>query len=66
MDTSVITVRINSGDKTISDCMCGSPSMKTDFLRFVKDCIKNKSVLGLQCESPESEDAVENGLTHEL
>lgn len=40
--------------------------MKTDFLKFVKDCIKNKSVPGLQCESPESEDAVENGLTHEL
>ena len=62
MNTSVVTVRLNSEDKNTFASMCESLGMNTStaFNMFVKDCIKKKSILGLNCE-PEEVD--ENGFT---
>ena len=62
MNTSVVTVRLNSEDKNTFASMCESLGMNTSTAlnMFVKDCIKKKSILGLNCE-PEEVD--ENGFT---
>lgn len=61
MNTSVVTVRLNSEDKNTFASMCESLGMNisTAFNMFVKDCIKKKSILGLKCE----EEVDENGFT---
>ena len=63
MNTSVVTVRLNSEDKNTFASMCESLGMNTStaFNMFVKDCIKKKSILGLNCEPEEQVD--ENGFT---
>ncbi len=62
MSTSVVTVRLNSEDKNTFASMCESLGMNTSTAinMFIKDCIKQKSILRLKCE-PEEVD--ENGFT---
>lgn len=62
MNTSVITARVNNEDKNTFASMCESLGMTTSTAinMFIKDCIKKKSVLGLNCVLEEVD---ENGFT---
>lgn len=62
MNTSIVTVRLDSDDKNTFACMCKSLGLSTStaFNMFVKDCIKKQSILGLQCDA---EPVDENGFT---
>ena len=62
MTTSILKVRLDSNDKNIFALMCKDlgikrPSIATKML--IKDCIRKRSILGLDCNIPEVVD--ENG-----
>lgn len=60
MATSILTVRLNSDDKNTFTNMCKDLGMNTSTAinMFVRDCIKKRAILGLDCE-----DVDENGFT---
>lgn len=62
MTTSILKVRLDSNDKNIFALMCKDlgikrPSIAIEML--IKDCIRKRSILGLDCNIPEVVD--ENG-----
>lgn len=62
MTTSILKVRLDSNDKNIFALMCKDlgirrPSIAIKML--IKDCIRKRSILGLDCNIPEVVD--ENG-----
>lgn len=63
MNTSIITVRLDSNDKNTFASMCKDLGISTSTAinMFVRDCIKKQSILGLDCNI--SEEVDENGFS---
>lgn len=52
MTTSILTVRLNNDDKITFANMCKDLGMNTSTAinMFIRDCIKKRAILGLECE----------------
>ena len=62
MTTSILKVRLDSNDKSIFALMCKDLGIKRPSIAIkmlIKDCIRKRSILGLDCNIPEVVD--ENG-----
>ena len=62
MNTSIITARLNNNDKNTFASMCKDLGIKRPSIAIkmlIKDCIRKRSILGLDCNIPEVVD--ENG-----
>ena len=62
MTTSILKVRLDSNDKDIFALMCKDLGIKRPSIAIkmlIKDCIRKRSILGLDCNIPEVVD--ENG-----
>jgi antitoxin component of RelBE/YafQ-DinJ toxin-antitoxin module len=62
MTTSILKVRLDSNDKNIFALMCIDLGIKRPSIAIkmlIKDCIRKRSILGLDCNIPEVVD--ENG-----
>lgn len=62
MTTSILKVRLDSNDKNIFALMCKDLGIKRPSIAIkmlIKDCIRKRSILGLDCNIPEVVD--ENG-----